>query len=155
MPSNITRSATPDFMSGTLSSSKLTGAPSFEKMVRDNGPITLGEAKQFARTLPAEQQNHKCCACKKVVCSTGHSCCPGSCVCCTTNVRFGKCLWYGQWFCACKSNANPGTFSCTDLKGNIYNLVKVDGEKDKWAWFTENEYTKVQGDDLKVSCYCE
>ena len=39
------------------------------------------------------------------------------------------------------------------MKGNTYNMVKVDGKQDKWACFSENEYATNKGDDLKVNCY--
>lgn len=123
-------------------------------MVRDNGMITLRAAKQFAATLSPEQQKHKCCACKQAVCPTGAACCKGSCIMLSPELLCGDCLWYGCWFCVCKDKANPGTYSCTDMKGNRYNMAKVDGKQDKWACFSENEYVTAKGDDLKVYCYC-
>ena len=139
----------------TQSYERADGAPSFEQMVRANGPITLGEAKQYATQLPLEQQKHPCCACYKVTCPTNGCCCKGGCVGLSCNLLLGGCLWYGCWFCACNSANNRGIFTCTDLKGNTYNVVKVDGQKAKWACFGENEYAKTKGDQLPVTCYCE
>ena len=129
--------------------------PSFASMVRDNGPITLGAARAYARKLPANQQKHPCCACYRVRCPTNGCCCKGKCVGLSCHLTLGSCLWYcWPWMCACTDTDNPGTYSCSDLKGNTYNLVNV-LEGKKWALFTENVFMTSKGDDLEAGCYCE
>ena len=133
--------------------------PSFVEMVRDSGPITLGDARMFARNLPSNQQKHPCCACYKVRCPTNGYCCKGKCVGVSCHLAFGTFLWYcWPWMGACTDTHNPGTYSCSDMKGNTYNVVKVmEGERGKWAFFSENNLAMdPQGDDLNVvGCYFE
>ena len=124
----------------------------FETMVRENGPITLGDAKMYAGNLAADQQKHPCCRCYRVRCPTNSSCCPGSCVCLTCNLSLFDCIWYSCFFGVCyKGN---GEYSCLDLKGNRYTLVKVDSGNERWGLFTENVIYDAQGDAREVSCYC-
>ena len=130
-------------MVGDSGKGTLTGGaepPGFLDMVRVHGPITLGAARAYARKLDPAQQRHPCCACYKCVCPSNGCCCPGACVGLSCNVAFGGCLWY----------------SCSDLKGNEYNVVKVDAEKGTWAFFSENRAVGTyKGDNLQVGCYCE
>ena len=90
----------------------------------------------------------------KVRCPTNGCCCKGKCVGVSCHLTLGSCLWYcWPWMCACTDTDNPGTYSCSDLKGN-YNLVNV-LEGKKWALFTENVFMTSKGDDLEAGCYCE
>jgi hypothetical protein len=131
-------------------------APGFIEMVRAHGPITLGTARAYAAGLPAAQQSHSCCACRKCVCPSNGCCCKGKCAALSLNCGIGGCLWYACFFCVCKDSAHPGAYSCSDMKGNTYNMVKVDAEKDTWALFSENvALSPSKGDNLAVQCYCE
>ena len=132
-------------------------APAFLTMVRDHGPITLGEARKYAAALPPNKQKHPCCACYKCVCPTQDGvCCKGQCVSLSCNMALGGCLWYSCFLCACIDSAHPGSYSCSDMKGNDYNLVKVDADKGTWAFFSQNAVVGANnGDNQKVKCYCE
>ena len=127
--------------------------PGFTEMVRTAGPITLGDARKYASSLPADKKKMSCCACKKVRCSTEGCCCKGGCVALSCNLLCGRCLWYGCWYCACK-HGDDGEYNCTDLKGNFYVLVPVN-ESGTLACFTENTHISSKGEELKVQCYCE
>lgn len=127
--------------------------PHFEEMVRRDGPITLGDAKAYMGSLSTDQKKHPCCGCYTVRCPASSSCCPGSCVGVTCNSSCGDYLWYCCFFGACYNN-DTGMYSCTDLKGNDYVMVKVDKENEKWAWFSENTLVNRKGDEREVSCFC-
>ena len=130
--------------------------PDFKEMVRNFEPIRLGDAKEFASNLTPDQQKHPCCACFKIYCTSVSKCCPKKCCSLSCNILCPCCLWYCiPWLCACKDTKNPGEFSCTDLKGNRYELVKVDAEYETWAFFSENIYLNPKGSDLKASLYCK
>ena len=122
-------------------------APTFETMVRENGSITLGEAKQFAQALPAEKQKTFC-GLYTIVSPQ----CPGICICLSCPINLCCCVAYFPFLCACPADT-PGTWSCTDMKGITYNLVPVD-EKGTMAFFSEQEMIQGHGDALKVGCYC-
>ena len=139
---------------GMINKPKTAPAPAFLNMVRAHESITLGDARAYAAALPVDRQSHPCCACRKCVCPTSASCCKGKCAALSCNLATGACLWYGCFFCVCKDG--PGSYSCTDLKGNAYNMVKVDAERDTWALFSENAHLGAsKGDKLAVQCYCE
>ena len=127
------------------------------RAIMDHGPLTLGQAKKLAATLPSKEQQ-LCCGCRKIVCSTESSCCPGkSPLCCVPCLSFhcalGGCLCYGPIpipFCACYEEQNPGMYSCVDMKGIFYALVAI-GEG-RFAWFSDPSPVR---DSMKVKCYCE
>lgn len=136
-----------------------TTAPDFQEMVREFGPITLGEARRYAATLPPEQQGLTNCVCYKV----RFACCPGCVAGCACPINCCCCVWTpaslylldfltGLFFCVCSEGS--GQYSCSDMKGNSYHLFKVDGETGTLAWFSDNEACS-KGDNLKVSVYCE
>ena len=135
-------------------------APSFEEMVRECGPITLGEARSYAASLPPEQQGVGCCVCYKIKCRS----CPGCVAGCVCPINLGCCVWTpmslylldaltGLFFCVC-SGASPGEYSCADMKGNAYHVFKVDSDKGTLGWFSQNEACS-KGDNLEVGCYWE
>jgi hypothetical protein len=131
--------------------------PTFDTMVRENSPITLGAARAYAQKLPSDQQKHPCCACYKVRSPTNSCCCKDRCVGLSCHLKLGNCLWYcWPWMCACNDKREPSIYSCSDLKGNTYKIVKVSGSRrGKWACFTENALASSKGDDLEVGCYFE
>ena len=132
------------------------GAPAFLDMVRAHEPITLGAARAYAAGLPPAQQKHPCCACRKCVCPTNSCCCKGKCAGLSFNCAIGGCLWYSCFLCACTDSVHPGAYSCSDMKGNTYHVVKVDAEKGTWAYFSENTALAAsKGDNLQVQCFCE
>ena len=124
----------------------------FEDMVRNDGPITIGDAMEYAAHLPLQEQQHKSCECKKVYCPSNGCCCKGKMWCCSPILNFGNCLVVSCCFCIYKHVENPGVYSCTDLKGNYYAMVALgNGE---FAWFTENTLVGAKGNALEVSNYC-
>lgn len=130
--------------------------PDFKEMVRNFEPIRLGDAKEFASSLSPGEQKHPLCACFKVHCTSTSRCCAKKCFGLSCNIRCPCCLWYCiPWLGACKDTKNPGRFSCIDLKGNRYELVKVDAENQTWAFFNDNVYLNPKGNDLKASLYCK
>ena len=140
------------------------GVKSFTEMVDAREKITLGAAKQHAASLPEEQRRADC-GCFKVRCI---QCCGPNCVAgVSCFVPCGCCLWTPSCYygldlligmlmgCNCPEGSNTGTYSCTDLKGNKFSLVKVDGDKGVYAWFSENEWATSHGDTLENAVYCE
>lgn len=136
----------------------------FVERVRAGHRVTLGAAKKYAATLEPEAQAGFT-GCYSITCPQEASCCAGRCLgwycpieCC------GGCLWTPSWFCfadiligLCFANClgpEPGMASCSDLKGNYYALVKVDGERGTLAWFNENQVLSNKGDQLENTCYC-
>ena len=127
--------------------------------ILERGPITLGQAKKIAANLPANEQKLYC-GCRKVVCNTENSCCPGKSplYCCpliSVHFALAGCLCYGPctpfpFFAACYEKQNPGMYSCVDMKGIFYGLVALGGGR--FAWFSDVAPAK---DSMKVSCYCE
>mmetsp|Transcript_52974 Transcript_52974/g.147037 ORF Transcript_52974/g.147037 Transcript_52974/m.147037 type:complete len:162 (-) Transcript_52974:58-543(-) len=132
------------------------------KEVRDRSKaVTLGAAKAYVSTLPVDQAssvsgcykvyNPSCEACPFV----GYSCPTPCCGCLWTPIiiPYAPCVWIvGLFLCTCK--AGPGSYSCTDLKGNKSSLVKMDAERGTLGYFGENEYVSTSGDGLAVGCYC-
>lgn len=127
------------------------------RSIMARGPLTLGQAKKLAATLPTKEQTLGC-GCRKIVCSTESSCCPGKspCYCMpftSCHCALGGCLCYGPPpipFCACYENQNPGMYSCVDMKGIFYALVALGGGR--FAWFSDPEPAQ---DSMKAKCYCE
>ena len=146
---------------------KGTPASDFVSRVRARDAIKLGEARAYAATLPHDTTHPS--GCHRVYCRQGACCCPNRCVgyarpmrcsccpCCSqclwTPACFGCDLGIGLCFCV-QSDASPGTYSCTDLKGNFYALVRVDEKRGTLAWFSDNVVLKDNMDDTTVSCYC-
>lgn len=134
-------------------------APLITEMVRD-GPMTLGAAQRLAAALPEDQKSRNISGCYKVRCAS----CPGCVAGCAVPLQCGGCVWtpasfylldllIGMCFCNCADERNPGSFSCTDMKGNTYTLVKVD-ERGSLAWFSDNDACS-KGDDLRAGLFCE
>jgi len=131
---------------------KLEAAPDFEEMLRERGPITLGDARTKFQKLSEEEQKAPCCGCYCVKTPKGIDCCSNFPLGPSFNCAIGGCMWYCCFMAVCK--AADGTYNCGDLKGNQYTLVKV--EKNTWAWFSQNEVLqRDEGEDLKVGCYFE
>jgi len=107
-------------------------APPMVEMVRERKPIRLGDAKKYAQSIPKDQRGGFC-GCFVVRCTS----CPGIPFWCTCPCVCGGCLWY-QWFlCACTADeSEPAAYSCTDLKGIEYYLVKADAERGTLACFS-------------------
>ena len=128
-------------------SAPLSGAPTFEQLVREKAPVTLGDARAYAADLPPEKRRCACgCyACRSPSCPT---CCSGA----TCLLNFGGCLMYNPFMCACPDGDTPGGWTCTDMKGIMYFLVPVD-EKGTLAFFSEHAL-QGHGDTLEASCYC-
>lgn len=120
-------------------------APAMVEMVRERKQIRLGDAKRYAHSIPKDQRGGFC-GCFMV--RSPH--CPGIPLGCTCPCVCGRCLWYEWFLCACKSD-EPAAYSCTDLKGISYYLVKADAEKGTLACFSGMNLT-----DAKTNgCFCE
>lgn len=66
----------------------------------------------------------------------GYACPTPCCGCLWTPIiiPYAPCMWIpGLFFCNCARG--PGSYSCTDLKGNVMSLVKVDAEQRTLAYF--------------------
>ena len=96
----------------------ITADDDIERSIRSHGPLTLGQAKKLAATLPEKEQKLHC-GCRKVVCPTESSCCAGRspCYCmpaASYHCALGGCLCYGPgpipFFAACYEERNPGNF---------------------------------------------
>ena len=130
--------------------SKKESPPSFQEMVRERGPVDLQEARRYAASLPSHQQGIG--GCYKVRCT----CCPGCVAGYACPVQCGGCVWtpacfymdlcIGLCFCNCADPTSPGAYTCTDLKGIQYDLVKVDGESGTLAYYSAKS---------TPSLYCE
>jgi hypothetical protein len=56
--------------------------------------------------------------------------------------------------CFCSGSNNGGHAHCVDNKGNFFDLVRVDGERNTVAWFTGSTLTSGDKNETKVTCYC-
>ena len=124
------------------------GVPSmsshFNETVHERGYITLGQAQQYAGELPADKF-YNACGCYTCYSPSCPSCCLGT----SCFINFGVCLLYNPFMCACPDDRLPGSWSCTDLKGQNYRLVPVD-EDGTLGWFSAFRMEAKQ----EVSCYC-
>jgi len=141
------------------------GAPAVEKMARALEPgLTLRDAKAYADQLPAHQ--HDLTGCYKVVVPKEAKCCAGKCIgysrpfsffgcclCTPTLSRFFP-LDVGIPCCFVTGIPNHGRASRVDGKGNLSDLVKVDGERGTLGWFSASTYSSGDINDTTVSCYC-
>lgn len=133
-----------------------SGNAKFVADVRCVSKITLGEAKAYAAGLSPVQHRFGACKCFSMKCPVGARYCAGKLVGWTCPINWcGSCICTPCLVCMCAPDAAvPGVWSCVDLKGNFYALVKVDVERDTWAWFSENQAFGTKGDNLGVCCYC-
>lgn len=134
----------------------------FLAAVRGGGKISYGEAKAYASSL----QQKSVCGCYKITVAKGAACCGGRCVGYTCPIPCcGGCVWtpgffcfldalIGLCFCTCKDAQPDNAYSCTDMKGNFYALVRVDDEKGTLAWFSENRSLGGKGDSMTNTCFC-
>ena len=142
-------------------------APEFSKMVRDYETVTLSQAKSYARSLPPEQQGLSGC-CKKVIVAKDSTFCCSQCqgkhigYACPCRLPCG-CMWTPTcmlfpWdfcigWCICAGDPDNGVATCVDNKGNQFSLVKVDGERDTLAWWSNNTLTETDLDAKPNICY--
>ena len=140
-----------------------------EARVADHSPITLGEARQYAGALPADERDQSITGCYKIVCPLDGRCCKGRCIGLFVPCQCGSCVYtpsffldptfltcfIGLCFCNCIDDMYPGAYSYTDLKGNYMGLVKVSGKGRTLAFFTESTVVSPKEDALGVCCYCE
>jgi hypothetical protein len=125
----------------------------FLQMVRDRQPITLEQAKGNARNMNNRSIG---CGCFSVQRPSNAECCTGNKCCYTMTVPCICCIAYAPCMCVCSDEDNtPGLYTCTDLKGVKYDLMKVDEEKGTLACWNYHPLTSQKaGDQHEVSCYC-
>ncbi|GMI39386.1 hypothetical protein TeGR_g10499 [Tetraparma gracilis] len=145
-------------------SKPLSGAPGVVEMSRSLEPIKLRDARSYAQTL-GPQQHSLTGGCYKLVVPKEARCCAGKCVgyarptpCCgcTWTPAVTRCTPLDVFIpcCFCTGVPEHGRATMVDNKGNLMELIKVDGERDTLAWFSTSTLTSSDLGDTDVSCYC-
>ena len=132
----------------------------FAGMVRERKPITLAQAKANARQMSEFERKLPCCGCYNVQRPSNAECCAGNRCWYVVNVNFFGCVTYCCtalcWpLCVCSDDENnPGLYTCTDLKGIKYDIMKVNAEQGTLAWWSYSLFDSTDVDEHENSCYC-